>query len=909
MARQNLVWLAFNRGLVSDKALARIDLKRMAMAASIMVNWMARTLGSMMLRPGLAYLAGIYNNAAPRFLPFIFSITDKALLELTDSIMRVWISDAVVTRPAVTSTLTNGTFLTNLANWTDDDDVGGVSAWISAGLVGFTGTGTAFAKRTQGITVAGANIGVEHALRIVVARGPLVLLVGSTAGTDNYINETTLDTGTHSLAFTPTGDFYVRFQSNLARLVELSQCTLEAAGAMTLPTPWIAADLSLVQFDQSGDILFIASGKTADKIGYQQRKIERRATRSWSVVLYTSLDGPFRDGNTTVTTMTPSVLEGNGTLTASLPFFRTTHVGALFAVTSTGQTASKTVAAANDRTGVITVEGVGEARSITIVVTANAGTGDQCALQQSLDGSTWNTLAAYNFVNVDGTATLADGLDNQTVYYRGNCGVYAAGNPVMNLYYAGGTIRGIGRVTSFSSTTVANIEVLTTFGGTTATDNWEEGQWSDYRGWPSSVAIYEGRLWWAGKDAFVGSASDDYTNNDATAAGDGASINRTIGSGPVDRINWLLPMLRLLAGAEGAEFSARSTAFDEPLTPSNFNLKRASTQGSARVRAVVVDDTGVFVQRGGSRIFELAFDGNKYDYTSTQLSLLVPEIGMPGIARVAVQRQPDTRVHFVRTDGTAAVVVYDKLEDVKCWLEITAGGTNAVIEDVVILPGDIGDDEDDVYYAVARTVNGSTVRYLEKWALESECVGGTTNKQADSFVTFNQAASTTIGGMTHLVGESVVVWQDGTCPLDANFAPKTYTVNGSGQITVDTAATTGMVGLAYTAPWQSAKLAQLQAQLGTELNQQKIIRGLGVVAQNFHRYGLQFGTDANNLNDMPSIETGAPVSDNAVRATYDETTFIFPGQFSADARLYLLARAPLPVTLLATVAEAGMNET
>lgn len=908
MARQNLAFLAFNRGLISTLALARIDLKRMALSATTMVNWIARTLGSMMLRPGLGYIGATYTNATARYLPFVFSISDKALVELTAAILRIWISDALITRVAVSTAVTNGTFPTNFASWTDDDEAGATSAWISAGLVGFTGNGTAYAIRTQQVTVAAADQNVEHALRIVVARGPLILLVGSTSGGDEYIRETTLGTGTHSLAFTPTGDFYIRFKSALERIVHLSQCTVEAAGVMTLPTPWAAVDLGLLRYDQSGDILFVASGKTTDTIGYQQYKIERRATRSWSVVKFEPENGPFRTPNVSPTTMTSNVLAGNGTLTASVAFFRTTHVGALFALTVTGQSVTKSAAALNDATASIIVDETGANRAFLIIITGVTA-GRTVILEYSLDNSVWVAVAGKSWT-ADTSEAYTDGLDNQIIYYRLRVSVAGgAGTTTLNLTIGTGSTRGICRVTSYSSTTVANIEVLTSFGGTAATDDWEEGQWSDRRGWPGAVGFYEGRLWWAGQDAFVGSASDDFVDYDATAEGDSASINRTIGSGPVDTINWLLPLLRLIGGGAGAEFSARSTTFDEPLTPSNFNLKRASTQGSARVNPVIVDDTGVYVQRGGSRVFELAFDGNKYDYTSSQLSLLIPSIGSPGITRVAVQRQPDTRVHFVRSDGTVALLVYDRAEDVRCWLEVEAGGTDASIEDVVVLPGDSGSDEDQVYYVVARTVNGSTVRYLERWALESQSIGATVSRCADSYVTFtNGSPSTTVSGLTHLIGATVIVWQDGVCPEDADGDPKTYTVSGGGTITLDTAATTGVVGLAYRARWRSAKLAQLQAQLGTPLNQMKTINGLGIVAVNLHPKGLKVGQDFDNMDDMPSVEEGAIVDTDAVWDEYDGDMFIFPGKWTTDARLCLEANAPRPATVLAAVAAAHMNE-
>lgn len=898
MARQNLAFLAFNRGLVSRLALARLDVKRLALSAETMVNWMCRVMGSMMLRPGLGYLGTTYQNAAAKYLPFVFSTSDTALVELTNLILRIWISDALVTRPSVATAVTDGTFVTNgstNAAWTDADEAGATSAWVSAGKVGFTGTGTAAAIRTQ--TVAVANIGVEHALRIVVERGPITLRVGSAASGDQYINETQLGTGTHSLAFTPGAAFYIQFISRLARIVYLNQCTVEAAGVLTLPTPWVATDLGKVRQDQSGDILFVACATT-----YQQRKIERRATRSWSVVLYQPEDGPFRIQNTGVTTITPSVLTGNGTLTASLPLFRSTHVGALFQLISTGQTVTKVMAILNDVSSSIRVTGVGTDRTITAVI-AGITAGRVITLERSFDNATW--VAQGTTYAVDGATGGSDGLDNQIVYYRLKLTtVGAAGNTTVTLSIPTGSITGVARVTAFTSNILVDAEILVDMGATNATDDWAEGKWSGFRGWPSSVGIYEGRLWWAGKDAMIGSESDAFLDFDPNALGDAAPINRTIGSGPVDNINWILPLQRLLLGAEGSEFSCRSTSFDEPLTPSNFNIKAASTQGSAAVPAVRIDKRGVYVQRGGSRVFELAM-GQDYDYQSTDLTLLIPEIGQPKIVRMAVQRQPDTRIHCVRSDGIVVVAVLDRAENVLAWLKVASDGAGGLIEDVVVLPSVEGDEEDQVYYVVKRTINGADVRYLEKWAFESECRGATACKLADAFVIFTGPAYV-VTGLAHLEGEEVVVWADGL-DIGTNADDELiYTVTG-GQITLPQRYTTVAVGLPYTAQWKSAKLG-MTAPHGTSLTAQKLISELGVICADIHPKGLQYGPDFDTLRDMPMVEGGRVVDPDTVRVAYDEQMFTFPGKWSTDTRLCLQAKAPRPVTVLAAVIAAEVHD-
>jgi hypothetical protein len=98
-------------------------------------------------------------------------------------------------------------------------------------------------------------------------------------------------------------------------------------------------------------------------------------------------------------------------------------------------------------------------------------------------------------------------------------------------------------------------------------------------------------------------------------------------------------------------------------------------------------------------LFQLMQNQN-YDYSSTDMSLLVPSLFKYGIRRIAVQRKPDTRVHCVMQNGEVNILTYDKAEDVKCWSVLS---THGQVEDVVILP-EIGGD-DSVYYVIKRAIN------------------------------------------------------------------------------------------------------------------------------------------------------------------------------------------------------------
>lgn len=905
MPKQSVALLAFNRGRVSPLALARTDIRRVQLSAETQTNWMPRTLGSMMLRPGLGYLGASRSNLQAKFIDFIYANDDTALIEVTNTKIRVWIDDVLLSRPAVTAVVANGDFNSDLAGWTDADEGGADSTWNSFGYMQLVGTGENAAIRRQEVTVNQLN--TEHGLRILVRRGPVMLKIGSTAGDDDYLEESTLLTGEHSLSFTPTtGSFHIELSARGVPAALVESVQVEGAGVVEITSPWLEDELDYLRWVQSADVVFVACD------GVQQHRIERRGTRpqarGWSVVVYTTGDGPFRLENDSPTTLTPSGLSGDITIAASKPLFRSTHVGALFRITSTGQTVEQAVSSANVFTDAIRITGVGENRAFGIIVSGTFSA--TWVLQRSVaEEGNWQDVPTWSFTDTGFSGSYDDDLDNQIVYYRVGVktGAFTSGTLDMQLNYSFGSISGVARITGFTDRQNVTAAVLTAMGNTTASSEWAEGAWSDMRGWPSAVVLHEGRLFWIGKDKIWGSVSDAFDSFDEETEGDSGPLSRSIGSGPVDSISWALSMSRLLLGAPGGEYSVRSSALDEPLTPTNFAVKRLSTIGSHHASAQLIDSRAVFIQRDGHRLHELSFSVDANDYVAEDLSKLVPEIGEPHLHGLAIQRQPDTRVHCFRENGTVAVLVFDPTENVTCWLDIETDGE---VEDAITLPGD---DEDRVYYLVKRTVDGEDVRYLERWALESECVGGTVNKQADSFVTFtNSPASATVSGLDHLEGEDVVVWADGKCLKDADGEIETFTVaSGAISLTNDGVAyeaTTGVVGLPYTARYKSTKLAYAAGN-GTALTKVKKIDRVAMILANTHAKGLKFGQsfDADDMNSMPDIESEALVDPDSIWGHYDEDSIEFPGDWNTDARLCLEAKAPRPATMLACVLDMETN--
>src|SRR5262249_9003935 len=157
--------------------------------------------------------------------------------EATDSSLRIRLNEQVMRRPLVATTIVNGDFTSNLDGWTNADEAGAVSAQAD-GCLSLKGTRFNAARRRQQVTVSGADQDQEHGLRIVIARGRVSVRVGSSAGADDYVEETTLRRGVHSIALKPADDFWIEFANREQPASLVDSVAIEPDGPVDLATPW-----------------------------------------------------------------------------------------------------------------------------------------------------------------------------------------------------------------------------------------------------------------------------------------------------------------------------------------------------------------------------------------------------------------------------------------------------------------------------------------------------------------------------------------------------------------------------------------------------------------------------------------------------------------------------------------------
>lgn len=275
-------------------------------------------------------------------------------------------------------------------------------------------------------------------------------------------------------------------------------------------------------------------------------------------------------------------------------------------------------------------------------------------------------------------------------------------------------------ITAFTSTKVVTASVLYSGDlatGPAATTDWAEGAWSDRRGYPSCVGFFEERLYFAAStdepQAFWGSYIGEYKNFEE-GTDDSDAVRYVVASAKVNVIQWILSSKVMTLGTSGGAFVVTSGTANEPISPTNIQVKPEAGYGSAAILPHKIGHYVFYMQRNNRTVREFSYDYASDSFVALDMTLLAGHVTKSGITQMDYQESPDNVLWCVRDDGEIATLTRQIDQQVIGWsrqiLGGAYGGGNAVVESVAIIPNG---DEDEVWMIVKRTINGGTVRYIE----------------------------------------------------------------------------------------------------------------------------------------------------------------------------------------------------
>jgi hypothetical protein len=370
---------------------------------------------------------------------------------------------------------------------------------------------------------------------------------------------------------------------------------------------------------------------------------------------------------------------------------------------------------------------------------------------------TFNTATTkdgpYQAINDDATKTLTSSVTavgaSGTLTATGHSPFSAASvGQHYRLANSSGTNWGWVIVTGYTSPTVVNITVQdTALFGTTATKWWREYAWGGTKGWPKAVGFSEERLFFASSDlepqTLWGSASGDFQNF-SPGTNDDDAVTYTVASGYVNPLHWIVEDRGLFLGTTKSEH--RLTGGEAPLTPTNARVVPATIYGSKPIQPLKAGGQTVFVQRAGKKIRALQYSFSSDSYSAPDLTLLSDHITSPGVTDWCYQQEPDSVLACALSDGQMACMTYIAEQQVMGW---SRSSTDGAFESVAAIP--IA-GQDQIWAAVRRTINGSTVRYIEYFdpSLHMDCA-----------LSYSGAPVTGVTGAGHLEGKTVAVVGEG----------------------------------------------------------------------------------------------------------------------------------------------------
>jgi len=664
------------------------------------------------------------------------------------------------------------------------------------------------------------------------------------------------------------GDQYMRFYKEYGQITSGSP-----AAPYEIATPWLEADLPKIMYAQDEDTLYLACA------GYAPRVLTRNSHTSWTLAEHAFTEPPYLEENTDPDwALAPSIpVAGVQTLITNKPLFTAQHVGAAFRL-QYGTTTTKwgwcifdTYDPFNPNAGVVTVksefgnnyvdiEGMTSANPCVVTVTGHGlRTGDYVFFD-GITQATWNGMnwQFYKITKIDADTFSLDGK-----------------NTIGWAAYVPGTDPG--KVTS-------------------ATRRWREGAFSTYRGWPDSVVFHEQRLIYF-KDASMYASKTGNPNDFGSAftgtplATDGFSYKLAAEKSNI--IRWAASRNNLLLGATDGVWRMGAQTSTDPVTPTNAKLSQQSRQGSALLRAHSVGHSILFVERlglptnTGEKVIEISYKWETDAYHGKDLTLLSEHIGAGGILDWDFQRSPFPILWCVRNDGTLLGMTYDKEQDVIGWHRHPMDGE---VEAVCCIPGD---DQDDLWMIVNRTVNGAVVRYVEYL---TPMKYGTSVEDAffvDCGLTYRGAAATTLSGLTHLIGKTVAVLANGTVhpPVVVDLA---------GQIALEYPATVAHVGLPFTSTLETVDLEGG----GAEGPAQGKKRAVSKVLCRFYETGsgIEIGRAADNDTaeqlDVLDFRTASSLMGSPEPLFDGIHPVMFPRAWQREARIKVRMSNPLPASIL-----------
>lgn len=512
--------------------------------------------------------------------------------------------------------------------------------------------------------------------------------------------------------------YLLLFSDRELRIVRNNELIQVNGEDLVIETPYLEADLFELKIDSLIDLLWIAHPN------YHPYQLSRITEENWDFRKLNFVSPPMIPRIGESTDITPSGTTGTITLTATNnDFFFPGHVGSFWKIGH--ELDSSVLQTSLDRSsgGTITTDWINVHGDWSFTTGGNWIA--DIDIERRFNGEIKKIRrfkARSTTENVATTGTEQPGSELRIVHFNPAGETDAeetiqapAFNPSASITIADTRLFGLVEILSVNNQgDEATARVIRPLFSTAQTNLWEEGAWSEFRGFPSIVQEHERRLMFSASRSFPNrywaSAQGDREDYEL---GDEAQSPFSFDLPSRDVISWMLSERQLVISTRKEEIIITSGRDDLSLSGENARARINGSEGSSRVQAIKNSNAILYAERRGRRVRQLTDNEGSGFYANTDITAFCPHLFDDYVIQMSAA-QLDQKLVFVLLSNRKLLCINHNLDQaMSSWFVIETEGD---FESVATLPGDL--TEDIVYVITRREINGETVRQLEHFATE-----------------------------------------------------------------------------------------------------------------------------------------------------------------------------------------------
>ena len=279
--------------------------------------------------------------------------------------------------------------------------------------------------------------------------------------------------------------------------------------------------------------------------------------------------------------------------------------------------------------------------------------------------------------------------------------------------------------------------------------------------YPGAVSYFEQRRVFAGtnnapQNIWMTKSGTESNMSFGLPIRDDDRIEFRVAAREANTIRHIVPLTNLLLLTGSAEWRVTSVNSDA-ITPTSISVKPQSYVGANNSQPVIVNNSLVYGAARGGHVRELGYNWQANGFITGDLSLRAPHLfDNFTIVDMGLSKSPIPIVWTVSSSGKLLGLTYVPEQQIGAWHEHDTDGT---FESVAC----VSEGNDDFTYCVVkRTINGNSVRYIERMGTRLFATQRD-NFFVDAGATYNGTNTNTgqnvtiSGGTNYTKGESVTI--------------------------------------------------------------------------------------------------------------------------------------------------------